>query len=95
MGYSLPLTDVTFANMLRDTIVDSSSDIVIADYSPAPIRERLMALGIGPERINAGPEGADAIESAVTAWTVALSRAALFQTSHGLPHIRLLLAWGV
>jgi hypothetical protein len=95
MGYSMPLTDVTFTNMLRDSIVNSDSEVVIADYSPTPVRDRLTALGSAPERIGAAPAGPGAIQSAIGAWTAALSKAVLLQLPHDLlPQTRMVLAWG-
>jgi hypothetical protein len=94
MGYSLPVTDVTFSNMLRDSVNDSEAQIMIADYCPSPILDRLKALGIAPERLSAAPAGSDAIESAIEAWTTALSRLVLLHLPHDLPNARMVLAWG-
>jgi hypothetical protein len=94
MGYSLPVTDVTFSNMLRDSVNDSEAQIMIADYCPSPILDRLKALGIAPERLSAAPAGPDAIESTIEAWTTALSRLVLLQLPRDLPNARMILAWG-
>jgi hypothetical protein len=94
MGYSLPVTDVTFSNMLRDSVNNSDAQIMIADYCPSPILDRLKALGIAPERLSTAPAGPDAIESAIEAWTTALSRLVLLQLPRELSNARMILAWG-
>jgi hypothetical protein len=93
MGYSMPLTDVTFTNMLRDSL-NSDCEILVVDYSPSPVVERLTELGISPERIGAAPQGAAAIRSVIEAWTEALSITALLQITNQLPETRMVLAWG-
>jgi hypothetical protein len=97
MGYSMPLTDVTFVNLFRDSVVnkDNSPDVVIADYSPAPVLDRLTALGVGPDRISVAPAGPGAIESVIEAWTNALSSAVLREVADNLSEgARMILAWG-
>lgn len=95
VGYSLPQTDTTFSNMLREAIQDSDSDVVIADFEPGPVQDRLLALGIPQERILAGPSGSEAVASMVDSWVNALSRSSLRQLlGHNETDRRLILAWG-
>jgi hypothetical protein len=97
MGYSMPLTDVTFASMFRDSVVDdnnSRAEVVIADYFPDPVLERLTVLGVPPGRLRSVAAGSTSIESVIAAWTDALSNAVLSQVVDEQLETLLILAWG-
>ncbi|MHB1613472.1 MAG: SIR2 family protein [Actinomycetes bacterium] len=60
IGYSLPLTDLTVVDMLRDALVGSESHVTIVDPSADQVRQRLEHLGVASDRITlpgAGPDG--------------------------------------
>jgi hypothetical protein len=46
VGYSLPLTDLTFGSMFRDAAGLASVRITVVDRDPAPILTRLQNIGI-------------------------------------------------
>lgn len=53
LGYSLPLTDLTFTGMLARTLRNSPAPISVADVAPDPIIDRLTGLGFDRERVTA------------------------------------------
>jgi hypothetical protein len=95
MGYSLPVTDVTFSNMLRETLSTNTAPILVVDYMPKPVRKRLVSLGLATERISIAEGGSGAIDAAVTAWTDALSAlVARHLQSEGNLGTLALISWG-
>lgn len=95
VGYSLPATDTTFSNMLRESIQGSDCDVLIADLDPGPVFDRLLDLGIAQERILVGPSGAEAVPSLVHSWIDSLGRSALMKLlNYRGPTRQLVLAWG-
>lgn len=51
VGYSLPLTDIVASGMLRDRI-PPTIPVTVVDCNPAPVVERLIALGVSGDNIN-------------------------------------------
>lgn len=95
VGYSLPATDTTFSNMLRLSLQSREVEVVVSDFAPSPVVERLMALGIEPGQIRIAGEGKSAVPSLVDEWAGALSVEALrVLASIEDQDTRLLLAWG-
>lgn len=95
VGYSLPATDTTFSNMLRISLQSRDVEVVVADFAPSPVVERLIELGIGRGQIRTAGEGESAVPSLVDEWTGALSVEALrVLPSTEEQGVRLLLAWG-
>jgi hypothetical protein len=81
--------------MLRENAGDTQADFVIADYSPVPVRDGLIALGIPADRIHIGPAGSTAIELLTRGWTEALSGNAVLTAIRSQAHGRkVVLAWG-
>lgn len=56
LGYSLPATDTTTSNMVEGAIAASGSSVIIGDYRPQGVADRLAALGIDRARISTGQE---------------------------------------
>jgi hypothetical protein len=52
MGYSLPVSDLTFAGMLVDSMTNSSAPITVVDRHPEAVVDRLVGLGFHASRID-------------------------------------------
>jgi hypothetical protein len=95
IGYSLPPTDVTFSNMLRESLQGRHCDVTVVDFNPEPVRGRLLSLGIEDSRVSSIGLGETAVEDFVGKW-------ATEQSATVLKHLRrlagndtsLLMAWG-
>jgi hypothetical protein len=95
VGYSLPVTDVTFSNMLRESIGARSCSVDVVDFDPVPVRDRLVALGIDEARITMQAPGPTAVEGFVTQWLRLMSANALQQLrDDSTTDARIVLAWG-
>lgn len=76
MGYSLPLTDLTFSSMFRRAVVEGDMDVVVVDPGAAVVADRIASLGIDRSRIST-IDGGSAINDFVVAWAHELSAEAL------------------
>jgi hypothetical protein len=66
LGYSLPLTDLTVANMIASSLLRGNAEVQVADLAPEVVRDRLAAIGVEPDRIT-NVEGVDSPISALSA----------------------------
>lgn len=96
LGYSIPKTDTTFGNLMRDSAADNvaTSAVLVADYAPEPVVKRLIDLGISKDRITSNGSGAMAIPTHLAEWSEEVSRAVLAKLSLEQSELPLLLAWG-
>jgi hypothetical protein len=94
LGYSLPSTDVTFSNMLRESILERECSVVVADLDPEPVRDRLVSLGLAPSSVRIGASGHAAIEDFVHNWLGLLSKGVLRHLLDERSAKKLVLAWG-
>lgn len=74
IGYSLPSADLTFASLLVDSLVNSSSSIEVVDVVPEGVRRRLLALGISEDRVSVVSGGGSPIVEFVDSWRDATAR---------------------
>lgn len=66
VGYSLPVTDTTFAGLLSDTVARSDAPIAVVNPCPGPVVEHLVRLGVDRSRIEGNEVDGD---GAVATWT--------------------------
>ncbi len=71
IGYSLPLTDLTVADMLGRTLERPEVPIVVVDPHANDVAGRLIQLGVAADRITCmkGAEGVLPVETFVSEWT--------------------------
>lgn len=51
LGYSIPVTDLTFSGLLVDAVTSTNVPVVVVDTHPDGVVERLVALGIDRDRL--------------------------------------------
>lgn len=68
VGYSLPLADLTVADMLREGLARSSADVTIVNPAACDVAERLAQLGVGGERLTLFDREQGSIEEFVSVW---------------------------
>lgn len=94
MGYSLPLTDLTFGSMFRRAVVERDVPIVVVDPSSADVAERITKMGAAPDRITE-INGADAIAIFTKNWARELGTETIRDlASDGDPSAPMAVGWG-